>query len=177
MSMFPIATSGTLTTTTTNIIFTNIPQTFNHLQVRVYVKSAYAAGEAGVYLNPYIGGSGGGTAQYHVLAGNGSSVSETNGTIFFTGINSPINFGTTNMFAAAVIDILDYSTTTKYKSIRSFGGYDSNGAGIVALGEVTRNDSLGAINGMIINDAGGGGWLAGSRIDLYGISTSNATGA
>lgn len=177
MSMFPIATSGTLSTTTTNVVFTGIPQTFNHLQIRLYVKSAYAVGQAGIYVGPYIAGVGGGTAQYHLLAGNGSAVSVGNGTVFYTGINSPVNSGTANMFTAAIIDILDYSTTTKYKTMRTFGGFDTNGTGLITLGDLTRNDSLGAIDGMIINDAGGGGWLAGSRIDLYGISTSNATGA
>jgi hypothetical protein len=40
----------------------------------------------------------------------------------------PTNTLGASIFAAGVIDILDYKDTNKYKTIRGFGGYDINGA-------------------------------------------------
>jgi hypothetical protein len=36
-----------------------------------------------------------------------------------------------SVFAANVIDILDYANTNKYKTTRSFSGADNNGSGFV----------------------------------------------
>ena len=41
---------------------------------------------------------------------------------------------TTSMIAANIIDLLDYSNTNKYKTLRVLAGYDTNGAGVVLLG-------------------------------------------
>ena len=177
MSMYPIATSGTLTSTTTFVDFLSVTQSFTHLQLRCFFKSAYAAGPGGLYVTPLFSNTGGGSGYWHNLSGNGSSTSSGAGSAYYTGVSSPTNSGTTSIFASAVIDILDYSNTNKYKTIRTIGGFDANGSGIVGLGSMFRYDATTAINGFRIDDSGGGGWLAGSRFDLYGISTSNATGA
>lgn len=178
MSMYPIATSGTLGSTQTEVQFLSILQDFTHLQLRCYFKSAYAGGVPGLYVHPLFNNVAGGNYRWHNLVGNGSTTySSTGGSTVYTGINGPINSGTTNIFGVAIINILDYSNTNKYKTIRTIGGYDRNGAGEVGLGSLFRYDATTAINGFTISDLGGGGWLAGSRFDLYGISTSSATGA
>lgn len=178
MSMFPIATSGTLGSTTTYVDFSSITQNFTHLQLRCYFKSTYAAGIPGLYVTPWFNNTGGGSGYWHNIYGNGSAVSSGAGSsAYYSGISGPQNSGTTNIFGVAIVDILDYSNTNKYKTITSYGGYDQNGAGIASIGSVFRYDATTAINGFRIDDGGGGGWLAGSRFDLYGISTSAATGA
>ena len=70
----------------------------------------------------------------------------------------------------AIIDILDYVNTNKYKTIRSISGHDANGSGIVQLGsELWQSTSA------ITSLAGGAnaGFLQYTTIQLYGIQTSN----
>jgi hypothetical protein len=38
-----------------------------------------------------------------------------------------------NTFSELIIDILDYTNTNKYKTVRTLYGFDSNGAGYVGL--------------------------------------------
>jgi hypothetical protein len=38
-----------------------------------------------------------------------------------------------NNYGCVIIDILDYTNTNKYKTVRSLGGYDNNGSGYTAL--------------------------------------------
>jgi hypothetical protein len=172
-----ISSSGTLGSTTTQVDFSSIPQTFTHLQLRCFFKSAYASGEGGLYITPWFNNTGGGSGRYHHLYGTGSSIGASNGSFYYTGVSSPINSSTTNIFASAIVDILDYTDTNKIKPLQTLGGYDSNGGGLVAIGSMMRFDATTAINGFRIDDSGGGGWLAGSRFDLYGITINpTATG-
>ena len=43
------------------------------------------------------------------------------------------------MFSAHIIDILDYTNTNKYKTVRNLGGFDTNSAqyGYISLGSVS----------------------------------------
>ena len=177
MSMVFIASSGTLTSTTASVSFLSVTQSFTHLQLRCFFKSAYSVAEGGLYVTPLFSNVGGGSGRFHNVSGNGSSAQSSSASAYYTGVSSPVNSGTTSIFASAVIDILDYTNTNKYKTIRTVGGFDANGAGIVGLGSMFRFDLLNAINGFVIDDSGGGGWLAGTRFDLYGITSSQVTGA
>ena len=72
----------------------------------------------------------------HILYGDGSSVvSNTYTASIFD--NIPVwanNTGdTANTFSPAIIDILDYANTSKYKTVRGFSGVDFNGSGVIAL--------------------------------------------
>jgi hypothetical protein len=40
---------------------------------------------------------------------------------------------TASIFSSNVVDILDYSNTSKYKTARILGGFDANGSGYLAL--------------------------------------------
>ena len=165
-----IQSSGTLGSTTTEVILSNIPQTFTHLQLRCFAKSAFS-GVAWLYLN--INGSG--SYISHSLRGDGSSTSS------FSDGASALGFmsvgSTPNIFGVAIIDILDYTNTNKNKVCRSITGFDANGSGAVGIRSSLRTDSAPAVTSLFINDGGGGGWLAGSRFDLYGITVSALTGA
>ena len=175
MSMYPIATSGVLTSTTSNITFSNIPQTFTHLQLRVYGRNAGTStngNQAYVYFNNDTGSN----YVWAWLYGDGATVAAAQYTqsSILCGI-VPQNGITANVFGSSIADILDYTNTNKFKAVKTLGGYDSNSTnGFVALTSGQWN-STAAITSMTINS--NFSYLAGSRIDLYGISTSNQTGA
>jgi hypothetical protein len=106
-----------------SIDFTSIPSTYKHLQVRFMSKSATAN-------NYYIRLNGITTASYatHQLAGNGSTVSTnyaSNYSLIFGGNNA----GNTTYPLSGIIDILDYTDTNKYKTVRVLAGQDLNGSG------------------------------------------------
>jgi hypothetical protein len=64
----------------------------------------------------------------HYLTGNGTAASSGADTTNAPGV---FTFNATNgasIFAATVLDILDYTDTNKNKTLRSLGGSDSNGS-------------------------------------------------
>jgi hypothetical protein len=75
-----------------------------------------------------------------------------------------------------IIDILDYTNTNKNKTMRSISGFDRNGGGTVGIWSVLYSTNTNAITSLILS--GGGSYIAnGSRFDLYGITSSQETGA
>ena len=71
----------------------------------------------------------------HQLNGDGTSATADAGT---STTSMQINrftasSATANNFGVLVADILDYSNTNKYKTVRTLGGYDDNGSGFITL--------------------------------------------
>ena len=74
------------------------------------------------------------------------------------------------MFSASIIDILDYTNTTKYKTTRSYSSNEVNGSGgnVSILGGTWR--STAAINSITLIDAPGGAPMgSNTQFALYGI--------
>ena len=173
MSMVWIAGSTVGAGGTTNFEFNNIPQTFTHLQLRIFGRSTLSASLDN--LSMYFNNDTGSNYATHFLSGNGSSASSgafTSQPRFY--IPSLFPAATTAQMAASVIDILDYTNTNKNKTVRILTGFDANGSGTVALvsglwmstAAITRFNAETSAN-----------IVAGSRFDLYGITTSQVTGA
>ena len=73
-----------------------------------------------------------------------------------------------NVFGAAIIDILDYANTNKYKTIRSLGGADNNGTGQIEFDSNVWLSSV-AINSLSFYPSNGTNFAQYSRFSLYGI--------
>lgn len=128
-----IATT-TLSTNTSTITFSSIPATYKHLQVRCLVRTNRTTGD-GADLKINFNSSSA-TYAFHDLSGNSSSASAAAGTSDVTISLQRLasdNTGGSNIFAGMVIDILDYQSTSKTKTVRSLGGYDNNGSGQISL--------------------------------------------
>lgn len=122
-----------------SITFSSIPSTYKHLQVRAMMKTT---GTTGIYDKTRFNSDTGTNYTGHSLEAGGAS-NLVNG-ISNVGIDhlrlmAATNYGvygtgTTGWPAAAILDILDYTNTNKYKVTRSLVGSDSNnGNGGVAL--------------------------------------------
>lgn len=126
-----IATT-TLSTSASSVTFSSIPTGFTHLQIRCSIKGS------NIYGSMRVGnGSVDGGANYarHVFSGNGSttaaySAASTSYMRFFGSYSDSANSAAPYV---AVIDLLDYGNTSKYKTMRSLWGDDGNGAGEVGL--------------------------------------------
>jgi hypothetical protein len=109
---------------------------------------------------------------WHSLAGNGTAASSGAGaTQTFINITNIAGANrTSGIFGSTVFDILDYANTNKFKTTKSIGGYDSNGAGEVWLNSGNWR-STSAITSIKIYFASGN--LAQySSFALYGIKAS-----
>ena len=111
------------------ITFSSIPQTYSHLQLRGIVRTNRTGGDDTVSMR--FNGDTASNYAGHSLYGNGTSVGAypetTQSRITIFGEVYSLTQAT-SVFAGAVVDILDYNSTTKYKIIRSLNGVDSNNA-------------------------------------------------
>jgi hypothetical protein len=151
------------------VFFNSIPQNFTHLQVRLFVRSQNASPNTSMYIA--------GGPSSHYLVGDGSSVTSTAQTGLpyqFVGAAFPAATSTANVYSNYVIDLLDYTSTSKNKTWRILGGFDANGSGRVTLASGLW-ETLSAITSFFVDTEGG--FAAGTRFDLYGITTSQVTGA
>jgi len=147
--------------------FTSIPQTYKHLQFRMQVRSSFAGTDQ---LWVTLNGNGSGYAR-HYLQGNGSSATAV-GATSQAGVLVEGLVGSTaaaNIFTTVIIDIQDYTSTTRNKTVRVFSGTDLNGSGTVLLtsGFVADTSALTTVNIDAYN--GGLGGVSGNLISLYGI--------
>lgn len=177
MSMVWIA-SATVGAGGGGINFTSIPQTFTHLQIRL-VGRANSSGLPTMYtgFNGDIFAGSTNNAS-HTLVGDGATVSSVVTSLqaqmnLFIGNYIP-NTTTSTIQAALIMDVLDYSNTNKNKTIRALMGWDANGSGKVTLNSGLWTNTAAVTRIDMVPD---GNFLQGSRVDLYGITTSSATGA
>jgi len=129
-SSYESIASATGTGSSGTITFSSIPGTYKHLQIR-YIARATGAGAGSAALTIRLNSDSGSNYAYHQLIGDGSAVT-ANGTASATGyqISRAVVSGgaLATAYSAAIIDIHDYSSSTKNKTMRSFTGADTNSA-------------------------------------------------
>jgi hypothetical protein len=117
-----------LSASTSEITFAGIPSNYRHLQIRA---SSLNSGQDTLYIS-YNGDTTGSNYRDHQMGANGSSVfAFTNAGV--NGLGAGIGLASQTTPAANVIDILDYSSSVKNTTARSFWGVDRNGAGSVGI--------------------------------------------
>jgi hypothetical protein len=147
------------------ITFSSIPSTYQHLQLRWINKSS----GSGSYNFVNFNGDTGSNYANHYLYGDGASALAGADTTQ-TKINlygSLVTSTAASVYAAHVVDILDYANTNKYKTLRALGGQDSNGSGVMFLSSGLWQ-STAAINSVTIT-ANTANFTSASQFALYGI--------
>jgi hypothetical protein len=109
------------------ITFSSIPATYTHLQVRA---SWLNSNNSNNWFR--TNGDTGSNYAGHSLFGDGSTAQSGNYTSNNEGNLIAFSFTSTGE-TVAVIDILDYANTNKYKTTRTLAGQDTNGSGQIAL--------------------------------------------
>jgi hypothetical protein len=155
--------SGTIT-------FSSIPSTYKHLQVRLTARVTGANIASSMRINNDTTG----VYARHALFGTGANPVSAAGSAsqtsiswidFITGSNS-----TSGMQGVGIIDIADYASTTKTKTVRLLGGMDTNNGsdgGLITLQSglynsttaITRLDFLAVASN----------WATTTTFSLYGI--------
>ena len=148
--------------------FTSIPSTYKHLQIRGILRT----NDTGSFNNQQMrfNSDSGSNYAFHTFSGNGSTTS-TSGSATQTSFNdfmrATSNSLTAGIFGVAIVDLLDYTNTNKYKTLRALQGADSNGDGIVGITSGVWM-STAAISTITINPSGGTA-IQYSSFALYGI--------
>ena len=170
-----IATSNP--TSGSTVTFSSIAGTYKSLQVRMISKGAYTSPYLGLGLRlQFNGDTSASNYAMHYLSG-GNSIASASGTasgsygyVVLYGADAGVAAGTASP-AASIIDVIDYASATKYKTVRAFSGVDYNGA-VAGISSVTLNSGLwlstSAITSLTIT-ASGTGWVTGTSIALYGV--------
>jgi hypothetical protein len=153
--------SGTIT-------FSSIPATYKHLQIR-----GMGFGNSGGQLFLRLNGDTASNYTRHRIVGY-SSVVYASGETAQTSIRmcvDDINYasmGTTNP-TVAITDIVDYASTTKYKTVKTLGGIESNNAG---NGEIDLTSGLWLSTSVITSVSviiSAGSFTTDTVFSLYGI--------
>ena len=167
--MFPIQMVSVGAAGTSTITFSSIPATYTHLQIRQIARTTVATSVQtgnGIRFNSDTASN----YAIHQLFGDGSSTT-TNAIVPDSYIFYSANTGTSagaNIFGAAVIDILDYANTNKFKTVRTLAGADLNGSGSIYFRSgLWRSTS--AISTITIDCRDSGVFTEYSSFALYGI--------
>jgi hypothetical protein len=176
MSMFPIATYTVGAGGSGAITFSSIPQTFQHLEMRIFGRSNSTGAGANIPIR--FNGDSGGNYRIQYMGAQGT------GTAFFGDFGASQtegNFGwaagtasSANVFCCNIVSILDYTSTNKSKTSRILTACENNSVTTDLVGQFTNLwNSTAAITSITLLP----NWAANTRVDLYGIGVSNATGA
>lgn len=149
------------------VTFSSIPQSYKHLQIRVFGRStASAAGES--LTIGYNGDTTNSNYIFHRLfttgggANNlvGDSYANEREVVYLPAANASANF-----YGVAIIDMPDYTSTTKAKVARSLNGRDFNGSGQSTVQSSTWLTTNAAINSIALS----ANLAQYSTIALYGM--------
>ena len=149
-------------TAASTITFTSIGSTYSSLQIRCAVVQS-----SGNPLRIRVNSDTGNNYAFHYLNGAGASGVGAGGTATTSGIQIQSVYGGSSTYATVlIIDLIDYASTSKYKTIRLLNGWDANGSGVVELVSGLWQ-STSALTSITI-DAVGAGTFTGTTA-LYGI--------
>lgn len=161
---FSIATV-TLSSTSATVTFSSIPNTYKHLQLRCF----YSNNSGDVDKIQFNGDTGSNYAvsRWTAMGNSAGAQSLTSQTGIYIDRYSSDGSAYANMKTQAIIDLHDYASTNKFKTMRSRYGHVNAGGGYAGVnGGLWNNTS--AITSIEFSTAGGP-FTAGSKFALYGI--------
>ena len=155
----------TLASTSSGVTFSSIPATFKHLQLRITANVSTTDA-----INFQFNSDTGNNYALHRVEGNGSSASASSSTTRSSiGILTGAGFASTaSTFGASIVDILDYTSTNKNKTVRALSGSDRNGSGGVELDSGLWFATPAAISSIYVYPSSGN-MAINTSIALYGI--------
>ena len=109
-----------------------IPQTYKHLQIRAIARGTAATSE--IQIKTTFNGASTNYWANHQLFGSGSGtpVGDSDGSTSFiyTGYTTAAT-ATASVFGTTIFDVLDYTNTSKNKTVKTTTGFDTNGGGYI----------------------------------------------
>ena len=174
-SSYDLISSTILTSTTASVTFdlTGLSVDYQHLQVRMMIRDNRATTGGNWTFMRLNGDSGANYSTHWLLGTNGavSSSSTVNNTYMrIAGISTNDPAGS---YSAAVVDLLDPFSTTKYKTMKALNGYFNTATADTSRIYLWSNNwrSTAAVTSIsFATDVAS--YLAGSRFSLYGFKAA-----
>lgn len=156
---FDSIASATGTGSSGTITFDNIPSTYRHLQLRILGRSTTAGN---TYC--FIRINNNNLTRGHTLGGNGTSAlaNATDAPVFIPGSSADAN-----IMAAGIVDIHDYTSTTKNKTVRSIGGWSETRINL-SSGFLDSTSAITRLDVILADPS----WTTSTSIELYGIRSA-----
>lgn len=151
------------------LTFSSIPSDYTSLQIRGIGRSAGSTIAATLTFN------GGAVGDYsrHELRGNGSAAGASGGSsaTSITVLRIAVSSSTASTMGVGVIDIHDYASTTRYKTVRAFTGMDMNTSSTTYQVQMLSGVwmSTAAITSITLEVADFTAWTSQTTFALYGI--------
>jgi len=171
-AMFPLQVITVGAAGASSVSFTNIPNTYAHLQLRIMARTDRGAEQDSLKLQFNLDTTNGNYYASHYVSGNGASVTvDAQGTNAYVWLpRYAADSATASNFGVTVTDILDYTSTNKHKVIRNIGGYDNNGSGQVWFSSgMWFPSSIAAITSIQMSPVSGTIFKQYSQFALYGV--------
>jgi len=176
---YELISTTVLGSTTASVTFSSlntVAAAYKHLQIRAVTRNAWSApgsttnyGANGVIR---FNGDSGSNYRAHYLQGDGSSTASGDYPVstacYLTDLGGVWDSHTANSYGAFVVDILDFASASKNKTVRSLGGFVDGGKR-VSLASAAWFSTAAVTSLVISEDGSGGGYKAGSRFSLYGL--------
>lgn len=157
--------SATLSSTASSVTFSSIPSTYTHLQIRAINATTTLDDDIELRLNSDTASN----YSAHRLRGNGTAASSDAG-VNVTQIEIGRSPAASSAFGPFVCDILEYTNTNIYKTVRSLFGSDGNGSGWIMLGSGNWRSTSAVTTINIRPSTGGNTFTSGSSFALYGVN-------
>ena len=162
----------TLGSAASTITFSSIPSTYTHLQFRVMARDTTTGVTQTSLRWQFNGDTAANYTAYHDIFGNGASTGAdgfgANSIAYLIQVVPGSDASNTTQYGVSILDILDYASTNKYKTLRGLGGHDRNGTGMLRFGSSMWMNSGTAISSITFT-ADGTQYAIGTTIALYGI--------
>jgi hypothetical protein len=178
-SLIPIVTdyesiaTAVGTGSSSTITFSSIPSTYKHLQLRVLARDLGTGTATNNATFIRLNNNTSGNYSFHRFSSNGASFTlqgygfgSTGGNGYMHGIVAA-GGNSAGIMGVGIIDILDYTNTSKLKTYTTFAGTEQNGSGTVAFTTGLFN-STSAINRIDIQGSQGN-FTTSSVFSLYGL--------
>jgi hypothetical protein len=171
-SSFESIATATGTGSSNTITFSSIPATFKHLQIRGFYRDTYSGLDTSFALFVNFNSDTTNIYNAHRLQGDGATVTALDDSrsgkfpIWYAGYSTQTY---TQVGGVSIMDILDYASTTKNKTVRTLSGVNDNtlGSNGVALQSALYRSTNAITSVTLVAD--GTAFATNSTFALYGI--------
>lgn len=152
-----------------SIEFTSLPTGFQHLQIRMLQKFTTTSGTISNGRARFNSDTGNNYARHLLYGDGGAAYGDGSASIAYAYIGWPTdsNAARSDRFSVSIVDILDYNSTSKTKTVRTFHGSDYNGSGYVGVSSALWNSTAAITSITLSSDTGN--WAQHSTAALYGL--------
>lgn len=153
-----------------SVVLSSIPQTYQHLHIRYSTRANVASGLTSIIIL-FNGDNTEANYWRHVIAGSGYAPISSQFNTYMTYHYTTGTLGLANNFGAGYINITDYTSTTKRKTVSAVTGMNNrdtgsnnDNKGYVAISSGSWN-STAAVTSLTLNQA----LVENSVVSLYGV--------